>query len=141
MSDGFKGSCLCGQVTFEVSGPFTRFYTCHCSRCRKISGASNAANIFAASGATTWRSGEQLVTSFALSDASYFNAAFCKVCGSPVPRRARSGDFEIIPAGSLDDPPPIMPDQAIFWDDRAPWFDASCQAKRYNGYGPTLPSV
>lgn len=135
MQERWKGSCLCGQVAFEVSGPFTRFYICHCNRCQKISGASSAANLFAASGATQWRSGEDLVTTFALSEASFFNAAFCRVCGSPVPRRARSGNFEIIPAGSLDEQPPIVPDRAIFWDERAPWFEASCLAKRYSGYG------
>ena len=135
MADVLRGSCVCGRVTFEVAGPFTHFYTCHCSRCRKITGSSHAANLFAASGSVRWLSGEDLVTSFALDTASYFNAAFCSVCGSHVPRHARSGDFEIVPAGSLDDPPPIAPDRAIFWDDRAPWFEASCETPRYGGYG------
>ena len=135
MSNQYRGSCLCGAVTFDISGPFTAFYTCHCSRCRKATGSSNAANLFAKSGSVRWRTGEHLVTSFSLSTASYFNAAFCSVCGSHVPRRARSGDFEIIPAGSLDDPPPISPDRAIFWDDRAPWFEQSCLAKRISGHG------
>jgi hypothetical protein len=135
MSDRYRGSCLCGAVAFDVSGPFTAFYTCHCSRCRKVTGSSNAANLFAKSGAVRWRTGEHLVSSFSLTTASYFNAAFCSVCGSHVPRKARSGDFEIIPAGSLDDPPPIAPDRSIFWDDRAPWFEQSCLAKRFGGYG------
>jgi hypothetical protein len=135
MPQVYRGSCLCGQVAFEVTAPFTAFYTCHCSRCRKATGTSNAANLFAKSGAVRWLKGEALVTSFALSGASYFNGAFCSVCGSHVPRHARSGDFEIIPAGSLDDPPPIAPDRAIFWNDRAPWFEEACLAKRFSGYG------
>jgi len=32
------GSCLCGDVTYEVRLPFLRFVNCHCSRCRHASG-------------------------------------------------------------------------------------------------------
>lgn len=134
MSECFGGSCLCGRVSFEVSGPFTAFYTCHCRRCRKATGSSNAANIFAPPNSIRWISGESLVTQFALSGAAFFNSAFCCACGAPVPRRARSGDFFIVPAGCLDDDPPMAPDRAIFWSDRAPWYEKSCQAERFDGY-------
>lgn len=33
-----KGSCLCGGVTFTVSGPVPGPSVCHCSQCRKQSG-------------------------------------------------------------------------------------------------------
>jgi hypothetical protein len=135
MSEGLKGSCVCGAVAFEVKGPFSAFYTCHCSRCQKTTGSSNAANLFAPAGSVRWLAGRSLVTDFSLATARYFNAAFCSVCGSPVPRHARSGDFEIVPAGALDDPPPISPDRTIFWSDRAPWFEAACEAARFDGYG------
>ena len=32
------GSCLCGAVTFEVSGELKPPDACHCSQCRKVSG-------------------------------------------------------------------------------------------------------
>jgi hypothetical protein len=134
MAEDLGGSCLCGQVSFRVSGPFRAFYTCHCHRCRKATGSSNAANIFAPSSSVSWLSGEHLVTQFALADADFFNAAFCRVCGAPVPRRARSGDFVIVPAGCLDDEPPMPPDRAIFWSERASWYDASCDTRRYDGH-------
>jgi hypothetical protein len=34
-----RGSCLCGGVRFEVTAPFRWANHCHCSRCRKHSGA------------------------------------------------------------------------------------------------------
>ena len=39
MPDVVAGSCLCGGVRFEVTLPFRRASHCHCSRCRKHSGA------------------------------------------------------------------------------------------------------
>lgn len=33
-----RGSCLCGAVVFEVSGPPREVIACHCTQCRKVSG-------------------------------------------------------------------------------------------------------
>ena len=33
-----KGSCLCGDVRFTISGPLRSVIACHCSQCRKMSG-------------------------------------------------------------------------------------------------------
>jgi hypothetical protein len=33
-----KGSCLCGAVSFEVTGTLAPPDACHCSQCRKQSG-------------------------------------------------------------------------------------------------------
>jgi len=33
-----KGSCLCGAVTFEATGPASPVEVCHCTQCRKWTG-------------------------------------------------------------------------------------------------------
>ena len=33
-----KGSCLCGAVTFQVTGSFSQIEVCHCVQCRKWTG-------------------------------------------------------------------------------------------------------
>ncbi|MEB4591355.1 FMN-binding negative transcriptional regulator [Candidatus Thiothrix sp. Deng01] len=39
-----KGSCFCGSIAFEISGEIPDLYQCHCSECRKTTGAAaNAA--------------------------------------------------------------------------------------------------
>ena len=38
MTDTHAGSCLCGAVTFTVSGHLPPPDACHCSQCRKTSG-------------------------------------------------------------------------------------------------------
>ena len=35
-----RGSCLSGEVGYEVTAPFRRANHCHCSRCRKHSGSA-----------------------------------------------------------------------------------------------------
>ena len=38
-----KASCLCGGVTYEITGPIHKGGYCHCARCRKFSGTACAA--------------------------------------------------------------------------------------------------
>jgi hypothetical protein len=34
-----RGSCLCGEVRFEIDGPLMRSSHCHCRQCQKAHGA------------------------------------------------------------------------------------------------------
>ena len=134
MEQEFSGQCLCGQVKYSVSGPFDRFYFCHCSRCKKASGTAHVANIFGKPDSLRWVTGEHLIKRFDLKEAERFSRCFCSECGSPVPLLARTGGYVIIPAGSLDEDPLVRPDGNIFWHDRAPWYDEGLAAPRFEAY-------
>lgn len=116
-----RGGCLCGAVQFEVAGEITKFYHCHCSRCRKSTGTGHASNLFLQPAALRWLTGEESVRSFKLPEAKRFTRQFCASCGSPLPRQIKDTDIVIAPAGSLDTEPPARPQARIFWDSRASW--------------------
>lgn len=130
MPDSLNGQCLCGAVRYRIQPPLQQFHLCHCSRCQRATGSAHAANLFADPGAIEWLAGEDLCQRFDLPEARFFSRCFCSQCGSPVPYLARSGKFLIVPAGGISDPIPLAPQDHIFWDDRAPWYDqagdASC---------------
>ena len=44
-----KGSCLRGNVEYEIRGELEPDYFCHCGRCRKASGSAFGANAMIAS--------------------------------------------------------------------------------------------
>ena len=39
------GSCLCGDVAWEASGPLEFMHHCHCGRCRKLHGIAFATDL------------------------------------------------------------------------------------------------
>jgi len=117
------GSCLSGAVAYEVRGPFTRFLQCHCSRCRKASGSSQATNAIVPPDAFRWTRGEAEVMRFDLPQAASFASAFCRRCGSPLPHLTRSGRAVIVPAGTFDTDPGEGPSRHVHWSSRAPWTD------------------
>jgi len=117
-----EGGCLCGAVSYQVRGPFTLFAHCHCSRCRKASGAAHATALYANPANLTWTSGRDSVVRFDLPSARSFSTAFCKSCGSPLPHTTRSGRELIVPAGSLDtEPTTAQPTSHGHWESRAGW--------------------
>jgi len=121
----FTGGCLCGSVKYSVSGDVQRFSHCHCSRCRKVSGAGHASNILVMADTVNWIQGESLLGYYKVPEAERFHNRFCKQCGSPLPRTIPELGAVLIPAGSLDSMPDIKPDTHIFWGSRADW---SCDA-------------
>ncbi len=117
-----NGSCLCGKVKFQISGPFKIFQYCYCSRCRKLTGSAFSPNIFVPPERFNWTAGEESVGRYELPDAKYFTSCFCKQCGSTLPWAVKGGKNIVVPAGTLDDDPGIEPFQNIFWGSKAPWF-------------------
>jgi len=115
-----KGSCLCGEVTFAVTGTFEHFFLCHCQHCRKDTGSAHGANLFAVNGELIWLTGEDRVTSYQL-PATQHAKSFCATCGSALPNVQMSGQLLVVPAGSLDDDVPVTPDAHIFVASRADW--------------------
>ncbi|HRX61852.1 MAG TPA: GFA family protein [Candidatus Competibacter sp.] len=117
-----RGSCLCGAVGFEIRAPFVFFQYCHCSRCRKSSGSAHSASLLVKADQFAWTRGKADVRRYELPAAEYFCTGFCGVCGSSLPWRTRNGKLFLVPAGSLDDDPGVMPSRNIFWNSRASWY-------------------
>jgi hypothetical protein len=130
MSTMYEGTCLCGAVKYETSGPFFRFFFCHCSRCRRSTGSEHAANIFTRAGNVKFTSGENKIKRFDLPDAEQYSRTFCTECGAPVPYTSRDGKVQVIPAGSLQNFTDRKVDANVHWDSRAVWYEEGLTAVR-----------
>ena len=98
-----KGSCLCGNVEFNVTDISKNIYQCHCSLCRKQGGsASNTGKVIPLK-QLEWVKGQEYVKSWVKD--SGFRSDFCNNCGSPVPNPLRGLDYYWIPVGTLEDGP------------------------------------
>lgn len=114
-----RGSCLCGNVEFRISGEIPKIYQCHCSLCRKVSGsASNAALLIEAKG-FEWATGENEISSY--STRSGFKSDFCGTCGSPVPNLTRDGSKYWIPAGLLEESALLEVSVHVYVGSKAGW--------------------
>ncbi|WP_336368612.1 GFA family protein [Marinobacter sp. C2H3] len=96
-----NGECLCGSVRFRIQGSLPNLYQCHCSLCRKATGAAANAATLVPLEQFTWLAGEALIRSY--QKPSGFRSDFCGQCGSPVPNTLRDTPLVWVPAGLLDE--------------------------------------
>ena len=126
-----KGSCLCGNVKFRVSGEIKGVGSCHCSQCRKVSGTNGNAVSIVPFDRFAWVAGESGTTSFAFP--SGWGVTRCDNCGSPLPSSFDGKQFWVL-AGLMDDPLNTEIKRHIFCASRADWDIESTSAKHYDAF-------
>ncbi|RLJ51568.1 hypothetical protein BCF46_1782 [Litoreibacter meonggei] len=113
-----NGSCLCGQITYTVSGPMRPVIACHCKQCSKSSGHHVAATSAARDdieimGDVTW-----YVSS------STARRGFCGTCGSQMFWDGAGVNLSIS-AGSIDGDTGLALAGHIYCADKGDYYDIS----------------
>lgn len=117
-----KGSCLCGQVRYQIRGELSGVVNCHCSDCRKAHGAAFRTRATVKTKDLTWLSGEELLTSFRAKPGEF--RTFCRICGSSILTKFRDNPDEYgLALGTLDTDPGVKPACHVWVSDKAPWHD------------------
>ncbi len=115
-----KGSCLCGDVSFQVAGELLgQTSACHCTQCRKQSGhhwasGNVAENGLSINGPVTW---------FEASKAA--KRGFCARCGSLLFWKAHDENQISFSLGCLDGETGLKLQRHIFVADKGDYYDIS----------------
>jgi len=120
VAETLPGSCLCGGVRFELTMPFRRASHCHCSRCRKHSGAFGLTQGRVPRKGFRLLQGEELIRVYRPEGG--MAKAFCSVCGSSLFGGTWPYGPEVsVRFGSLDGDPGIRPQYHLHIGSAAPW--------------------
>lgn len=130
MSSPYKGSCLCQAVKYEIRGELTSVSFCHCSMCRKVSGAASGAVAIAAPEHLVWLQGEENIRKFQFD--SGWSSTFCSSCGSPLPQFHNTEPMCFVPAGTLDSDPGPGKMGHIYVGSKASWETISDDAPQFD---------
>lgn len=101
-----KGGCYCGQIRYEAKAPYFNETNCHCSICRRTSGAPFV----------TWFSVKRTHFNFVIGEPTRFRSTengqrtFCSKCGTQLTFEHKNFPDEIdITVCSLDEPNTLPP--------------------------------
>jgi len=112
-----QGGCLCGAVRYEATGQPYNITHCHCTDCRRSSGAAFV----------TWASLRRTEFRFTRGEARVLRWAgrvrsFCAGCGTPLTFMLAPDSEEVdVTVCSFDHPQIVSPTDHTWVDDRLPW--------------------
>jgi len=130
------GGCACGAVRYQLNSlPFDAGY-CHCSMCRRASGAPVLAfasvpldDFVLTSGSPRRRRSS--------SDGERW---FCAECGTQLAMRVdEQPDTIDFTLASLDSPDLVSPEFHIFHGNRIAWFETADRFPRHRGFRAATP--
>ena len=132
------GGCLCGAVRYEVSEPDLGAMFCHCSMCRRFTGAPMAAGITVLRDATRWTAGEPKY----YRSSKIAERGFCSNCGTSLVYRSLIGEWTkwyLLFSGSLDEPEKFPPVFHLGVESQLSWIELHDSFKRMSCYdSPSL---
>ena len=102
MSDIHTGGCLCGEVTFAVTGDPIAMGYCHCASCRGWLAAPVHQFTMWPEGSVAVTAGADAVTTFLKTPDTISHRQFCTKCGGAVMIRHPTLGAIDIPAANFD---------------------------------------
>ena len=128
------GGCLCGAVTYRVTGAMRPVIACHCGQCRKSSGHHVAATSAARgdieiTGAVTW---------YVSSPGA--RRGFCAICGSNLFWDGAGANLSVF-AGTLDGATRLRLAGHIFCADKGDYYDLADDLPKAEAADPGLTTM
>ena len=123
-----RGSCLCGQLRYEVSELASPIRHCSCRTCRKAHSAAFNTSASVKQQHFAWLTETQGLKSFESSPGK--RRYFCGHCGSQLVAQRTGSDLLVLRVATLDDDPGQTPQGHIWASHEVPWL----------AYGPQVPA-
>jgi hypothetical protein len=123
-----NGACLCGAVRYETTGTPYAEASCHCSICRRASGASPVAWFSVPRSSFRFTSG----TPATFRSSSHAVRKFCAQCGSQLTFESQNTPDEVdITTCTLADPSLVPPKFHIHTASAVAWAALTDQLPKY----------
>jgi hypothetical protein len=125
-----RGACLCGAVEYRVRDAFDYALNCHCSQCRRSTGAAFKPLAGIRRSALAIVRGRDGIMTYGGEAA---HDAHCRTCGSLLYSLVRDGAYVHVAMGTLLDEPSIRPSMHIFVGSKAGWHEITDDLPQHEG--------
>jgi len=114
----FEGSCQCGAIRFRIEGEPKWIAHCHCSDCRRATGAAVSTYVGAEKERVVFKTG----TPSAYSSSKGVRRSFCGACGSPIAYEGERWLSEIhFFVGLFERAEELVPQGHAYEAEKLPW--------------------
>jgi len=128
-----QGQCFCGAVRYEFDGPLWHATVCHCTICRRTSGAPSVAWVTVRRDRFRIVAGEP--TTFRSS--GHGTRSFCAVCGTSLTFSSELLPDEVdVTTASLDQPESVPPEDHTWVSSKLGWVRLSDELPQFDEWRP-----
>lgn len=132
------GGCMCGAIRYAAEGaPLSTLY-CHCTSCRKHTGAPAVMLVGYKLEQVSYTKGEPKI----YESSPGVGRAFCDQCGTPLTWEGDGGELGPLVEfliSTLDNPEDFAPQCHIHHGERIPWFETSDHLPRHKVWDDEEP--
>lgn len=133
----FEGGCLCGAIRYRATAAPMRAVICHCSLCRKHTGAPIALFVHFPIDSFTWLKEQPK----RYRSSEFAERGFCSQCGSTVTMHEEIlTDRVQVAIGSLDQPDRVAVNDHVWTQDQISWFDVRDDLPRFRQSSSAVPT-
>lgn len=129
-----RGSCLCGEIAYEIDQLDSTISHCHCHTCRKAHSAAYASTARVDRIHFRWLQGRDSLASYESSAGKLRH--FCKHCGSHLVAERTGQTYLILRVASLDVDPQARPTAHIWCSHDATWLTDDASVERFEKWPP-----
>lgn len=135
---GLTGGCNCGAVRYSLGGKALGVAACHCSNCRRQSGAAYSVNMVVKASDMSIKGDLSAYTDHDTESGKPVSRQFCGQCGSPIRSvpEAMPG-LVVVKVGTLDAPEGFEPRVHVWTASALPWVQIPETAIRFEKGPPT----
>lgn len=130
------GRCLCGTVTYEVTGAIGPAFRCYCRSCQCVTGSAFAAVASVGNDRFRLLTGADSLGCYESSPGK--KRYFCNQCGSPVfVRTDAQPEVTRLRLGGIEKPQGVETKAHIFVDEKVDWYEIGDDLPQHGGWpGP-----
>ena len=129
--DKITGACHCKSVRYTINGPIKASANCHCSICKKISGAAFATIAIVGEESFKITEGQENLSAYVVSD--NLTKPFCHTCSTPIfnTHKKFSGN-RMLHVGAFDVSEIATPAINVHCEHMLPWVKGIAEIKCFN---------
>jgi hypothetical protein len=130
-----EGACFCGAARYRVADAFAYALNCHCSNCRRATGAAYKPIAGIARDHLTITRGADMIQRVAGSNGGWWSK-HCRACCSLLYAVIDDASFVHVAMGTLIDAPSLVPTHHVFVGSKAPWSTITDDLPQYEHARP-----
>jgi ADP-ribosyl-[dinitrogen reductase] hydrolase len=129
-----RGSCLCGEIAYEITQLDSPIEHCSCRYCRKAHAAAYNTAACVRREHFRWLKGVDRLTAYESSPGK--RRYFCSRCGTQLIAEREGLDAIVLRVATLDEDPGRVPEFRIWASDEVPWLAYGPDIVAYPGWEP-----